>query len=82
MAGMGGQQGSTPHQRLLTQLCRSVVIAGCTCQPTSQAERVSVTDERTWSWEGRHALEQNGHGEAIALCLRGVRGRHHPVLAE
>ena len=24
-------------------------------------------DERTWSWEGRHALEQNGHGEAIAL---------------
>ena len=41
MAGMGGQQGSTPHQRLSTQFCRSVVIAGCTCKPTSQ-ERVRV----------------------------------------
>ena len=41
MVGFGGEEGGKPHRHLSTQLCRSVVIAGCTCQPTSQ-ERVRV----------------------------------------
>ena len=41
MARMGGHEGGAPHPGLSTQLCSSVVVAGCTCQTTSQ-ERVRV----------------------------------------
>ena len=41
MAGMGDQEEGAPHPGLSAQLCCSVAVAGCTCQPSSQ-ERVRV----------------------------------------
>ena len=49
MARMGGHEGGAPHPGLSAQLCSSVVVAGCTCQPTSQ-ERVRVWGGGVGSW--------------------------------
>ena len=58
MAGMGGQEGGAPQRQLSTQLCRSVVIAGCTCQPSSQEGEAFGGGE----WSREEVLGRGGEG--------------------